>query len=198
MKRYRKLESWLGDVDHCLEHPALVEKDTLRELAYGFYCVDEQVVLDADRLRLLLAVLGKLRESKGSGRAAFEERVMGQLAFLANTVCGELCETGFAPRPLSTLPETIAPAQRTSFVFLQELCRYAIDCLAFSRPRDTLAGRRRGISFEIMASPLEVIEFTETVFDDLKRILKSARTGCRTCCFVLWIKPIRAELPLVP
>ena len=175
MKRYRKLESWLGDVDHCLEHPAWVEKDALRELAYGFYCGDDQVVHDAGRLRMLLATLKKLRESKGPGRAAFEERVMGQLAFLANTVCGGLCETGFAPRPLSTLPETVAPAQRTSFVFLQELCRYAIDCLAFSRPRDTLAGRRRSISFEIMAASLEAVELPESVFDDLKRILKSAR-----------------------
>lgn len=175
LKRYRKFESWLGDVDHCLEHPSLVEKDALRGLAYGFCFVDDQVVHDAGRLRLLLAVLEKLREGKGSGRAAFEERVMGRLAYLANGVCGELCEAGFASRALSASPDEVPLAQRTAFVFLQELCRYAIDCLAFSRPRDSLAGRRRSCAFEILASSLGAIELPEAVFDDLKRILKSAR-----------------------
>jgi len=175
MKRYRKFESWLADVDHCLKHPSRVDKEDLRTLGHGFYLVEAQVVRDAGLLRMLIAVLEKLREGKGAGRAAFEERVMGRLAYLANGVCGELCEAGFASRALSTSPEEVPPAQRTAFVFLQELCKYAIDCLAFSRPRDTLAGRRRSSAFEILASSLGAIEFPESVFEDLKRILKSAR-----------------------
>jgi len=124
---------------------------------------------------MLIAALEKLREGKGAGRAAFEERVMGRLAYLATGVCGELCEAGFALRALSASPDEVPLAQRPAFVFLQELCRYAIDCLAFSRPRDTLAGRRRSCAFEIMASSLGGVELPESVFDDLKRILKSAR-----------------------
>lgn len=173
MKRYRKFESWQGDVDHCLEHPDRADKDALRSLGHGFYLVEDQVVHDAGRLRRLLAALKKLREGRGAGRAAFEERVMDRLAYLASNACGELCETGFAPRPLSVDPERVDPAQRSAFVFLQGLCLYAVDCLAFSRPRDSLAGRHRSYAFEILASSVGAIELPETFFEDLKRILET-------------------------
>jgi hypothetical protein len=175
MKQYRKFESWQRDANHCLEHPDRVEIDDLRKLGYGFSRVEGQVAHDAKRLRLLLETLKKLREGKGPGRGNFEEHIMRRLLYLAFVESGKLYSCGFAPRPLSTLPESIGLDQRSSFIFLQELCLYAIDCLSFSRPRDSLAGHRRSFAFEILSASVEVLELPESVFDHLKRILKSPK-----------------------
>jgi len=59
---------------------------------------------------MLIAALEKLHEGKGAGRAVFEERVMGRLAYFATGVCGELCEAGFALRTLSASPDEVPPA----------------------------------------------------------------------------------------
>jgi len=177
-KRYRKFESWLADVDKCLDHPAqTVDDSPLGSLAYSFCRVDDQLPHDTERVQNLIAVLKKLREAKGAGRGVFEERVMQALAYLAMTVCAELRESGQKRLPLSAKPDTIPAEQRPPFVFLQELCRYAIDCLAFSRPRDSLAGHRRSSVLEILANSLDVFEPPDSVLDTVRGMLKTGRGG---------------------
>jgi hypothetical protein len=175
MKKYRKFECWLADVNRCLEHPDSAGKDELVMLGYGIYDVGNQLVYDAGRLRLLIVTLKKLRDSRGSGRANFEKQVMKHLWYLTLSACGEWVEAGLAPRSLLTLPEEVPAAQRPAFEFLQELYRYAIDCLTFSRPRDSLSGPRRSVSFLILGGSLRVVELPESVFDEVRRILESAR-----------------------
>lgn len=176
MKRYRKFESWLADVDRCLEHPAeTADESLLGMLAHSFPLFSDQLPRRIDHLQKLIVVLKKLREVRGARRGVFEERVMQSLAYCSMSVCSELHESGFSQKPLSTTPDMIPPEQHSLFVFLQELCRYAIDCLAFSRPRDSLAGRRRSCAFEILANAIDVIEPPEEVLDAVYSILKAGR-----------------------
>lgn len=176
MKQYRKFESWLADVDKCLDHPApAVDDSPLGGLAFSFYRISDQVPQDIERVQKLIAVLKKLREAKGSGRGVFERRVMENLIYLAVTACGDLRRSGLKRMPLSADPDTIPAEQRPPFVFLQELCRYAVDCLAFSRPRDSLAGQRRSAALETLASSLDIFEPPDSVLDTVRDILKKGR-----------------------
>ena len=176
MKRYRKFECWLADVDQCLDCPAeTADESLLGILAYSFTHFSDQLPHNIDQLQNLVAVLKKLREVRGAGRAVFEKRVMQSLADCALSVCSQLHESGCSRTPLSTPPDLIPPEQRSLFIFLQELCRYAIDCLAFSRSRDSLAGQRRSCALEILANAIDVIEPPEEVLDAVRRILKAGR-----------------------
>ena len=176
MKRYRKFERWLADVDKCLDHPAqTVDESPLSSLAYSFSGVYDQLPRDVERVKELIAVLKKLREAKGAGRGVFEERVMQGLSYLAMTVCAELRHSGLKRLPLSAMPDTLSPEQRPPFVFLQELCRYAIDCLAFSRSRDSLAGQRRCSALKILTNALDMFEPPDSVLDTVRGILKNGR-----------------------
>ena len=95
MKRYRKFECWLADVDRCLDHPAeTADESLLGILAYSFTHFSDQLPRNIDQLQNLVAVLKKLREVCGAGRAVFEKRVMQSLADCALSVCSQLHESG--------------------------------------------------------------------------------------------------------
>ncbi len=176
MKRYRKFERWVADVDRGLDHPVkTVDESPLISLACSFSGVADQLPRDVERVKKLTAVLEKLWASNGAGRGVLEDRVVRELSFLMMTVCSDLRHSGLKRLPLSTEPEKIPLAQRTPFVFLQELCRYAIDSFAFSRPRDRLASQRRCSAFEILTNSIDVFELPSSVLDAARGILEKGR-----------------------
>lgn len=175
MKRYQELESWLKDVNRWLNNPSKADERHVMQLECGINHVDEQLVFDVDRLRQLIKTLKALRDAQGAGRGRFEERAMRRLAYLAHQACGSCAKACRTLRPLSSSPDELPEEQRPAFEVLQELCLYAMDCIAYSRPRDTLAGARRSAAFEILAGAVEIFEMPESVLTDVKQRLNASR-----------------------
>lgn len=174
MKRYKKIACFLSDAEKCLNNSAsTTDGDQIRIMSIHFSRLSSQLLENIEELTRLSTLLKKLRESNGPGRQTFEERVMGSLSDLACTVGANLANSGLPQRKLSAHPDSVPPEQRSDFVFLQELCDYAIDCLSFCRARDSFAGTRRKYAFEILAGVVNIFELPETILTKAKTMLKS-------------------------
>lgn len=176
MKRYRKFESWLADVRKQLNHPTLEGRGSdLYSMSWGFTVFDEQLRDDVGRVRELIAVMRQLRDGRGVGRAMFEEHVMQGLSWLVQNACTELLDGGVAQQPLHSVPESLAPDLRPVCEVVVEICNYAMDCLTFSRSRDSLAGNRRRYAMELLGEASCVFEMPESVFAFVRQTLKTGR-----------------------
>lgn len=175
-RKYRKIANWLKDVERALTHPAQnMDESALPELGWSFGLVREQLVNEPELTRELFRLLNVVRNASGAGRTVFERRVLVGLALLASDVSSMTYEETLFPQPLAANPEIIPSDQRATFVVLQELCLFAMDCFRFSRPRDSFSGERRRQAFELMANASAVIEPPNEFFTYLKKALKKAR-----------------------
>lgn len=100
---------------------------------------------------------------------------MRALRWMVDRLCGDLSEAGLARQPSLTLPLTIPDDLRAPTEVVLECCAYALDCLAFSRPRDALAGNRRRYALEILGSAAQLFEMPDSVMAFVRKTLKSGR-----------------------
>lgn len=175
-KRYRKIASWLRDVEKAFKHPVeSIDESALPWLGWSFGSISKQLVTQPELTRELLRLLHIVRNASGAGRVVFERRVLESLVFLVSEICSMMYDAPLFPKPLTTKPDDIPPDGRAGFAVLQMLCLFAMDCFRFSRPRDGFSGERRGLAFELMANASAVIEPPDEFFDDLKKALNKAR-----------------------
>ena len=147
----RNLEPVLLDIRRCLVDPPIV--DRARALLPAVWEIDRfvrSIASDQDKARALIDTTRAVRESRGPGGAAAEAQLMRSLNSTAYW-----CVAGSADLP--------APDLEKRFEVLHELARYALECLAFRRPRDSFGGRRWSIAFEVLTQAYPRVDLPETV-----------------------------------
>ena len=176
MKQHRKFETWLVDVRKQLTHPTLEgPRSDLYSLGWHLSVFQDRLQGDVERIRELIDVLRQIRDGRGVGRAAFEQRVMESLSWLVHNACTELLDGGVARQPSLVAPQALSPDLRPPCDVVLELCRYAIECLTYSRPRDSLAGNRRRFALELLGEASCVFEMPAPVLAFVRQTIKTGR-----------------------
>jgi len=176
MKRHRKFACWLTDVRKQLAQPTLKGTTSdLFSLGWEIIMFQNQLRGDAGQVRELIDVLRQVRDGRGVGRGAFEERVMEGLCGLVRNACSELLESGIARQSSLAMPESMPPDLRPPCEVVLDLCAYAMDCLTYSRPRDSLAGNRRRYALELLGEASHVFDMPAPVLDFVRQTLKTGR-----------------------
>lgn len=174
--RHQKFNTWLAAVRKLLENPLPVDRNNdLYSLAWDIMKFSDAMYRDVEQVRSLLDVLRLLRVSKGSGRGALEEhsfRVLNRVMF---DCCSVLRDAGVVNIKAWDIPDTLSVEVRSQCEIAVILCEFAVESIAFSRPRDSLAGNRRSYSFEMLGEASRVFNIPESVIDQVLKIIKSKR-----------------------
>lgn len=170
----------MRDVEQALERPAeTIGESALPYLGGCFPMLGDQLASQPETTRELIRLLKLVRSSPGVGRVVFERAVLDGLSGSALHACASVYDESIFPKPLATNPETIPSERREGFVVLQELCLFAMDCLLFSRPRDSFSGERRRLAFELVSNAVDVVEPPDEFFDHVKKALNKASNKTR-------------------
>lgn len=176
MTTRRKFSTWLQDVQAQLARPTVEGKHSeLFMLGMDAYRLFVQLDADPVAVRELVAVLRLVREGTGVGRAKFEEDVMSGLSWRVRAICDDLVNAGVARQDSLTLPASIPRELRASAEVVLLCCEHAVDCLAFVRPRDALAGKRRRYALELLGKASLMFEMPASVMDFVRKTLTSGR-----------------------
>jgi hypothetical protein len=134
----------------------------------------QELMTDTDKMKLLLETLRVLRESAGPGKCRAEEEMLKILQRVAWECAGWLQEAGMTREVCRTagLQSSDAKLQPRCAV-LTLLAAFGRECFEFSRPRESFAGERRSLAFEILAVVGGLI--------DLPDIVELARQTVKKC-----------------
>ena len=172
MRRRRKFELLLADLRRLLADTTRGGRDFALSLAIRNLS-EEQLVHDVAKTRQVLEFACLLRASDAQGRQVAEERLLGDLTFLAGRCC-DLLEAAEFPRVAAFPgPEEAPPALQQTWAVLRELHGFALGCFDFKRPRDSFGGRRRALAFEILGRVGFVVDLPDVV-------RMAERSLCRT------------------
>ena len=153
MKRRRKFELAIADLQRALAHPELDDRyGALFHGTWNLYPFIEGLAESPQKVGILIDVTRSAREATGAGRDTAEEKLMQHLDGIARVCCAAIDDAGF-DRFLQYPDCDDCPAELTApFAILRDLCAYALDCFEYTRPRDQFAGMRRAAAFEILGT----------------------------------------------
>lgn len=170
--------SWVTAVRKVLENPSASASD-LYPLAWEItqFIKPFQRDQDIDRIRHLLDVLRLLRVSKGAGRRAFEETSMEALCMIVRNAAGAVVDADITNIPPWETPASLPPDLQPQLAIVVELGKFAIECVEFVRPRDSLAANRRQYAFEMLGEASKAFDMPEAVMNSVSKLLKSKKRG---------------------
>ncbi len=149
----RTFQLALLDIRRCLVDPPMEDRaNALRQAAWGVDRFLRAIASDPEKTQALIDTARAVRDSPGPGSTVAEGRLMQALTSIA------FWDGGGAPN----VPPPEAETERRLEV-LRELAAYALECLAFRRPRDAFGGRRRSIAFEILTDADPHVDLPEAV-----------------------------------
>ncbi len=132
---------------------------------------------DISKVRDVIDILRLLRTSKGAGRGSFEEKVMESLCEIINVTSWHVKEAGIENLPPWEIPDHIALEIEDDLNITAELSVFAVECIEFIRPRDSLAGNRRRYAFEILGRSLRVFSMPQEIIDYAFTLIKIKKYG---------------------
>lgn len=170
----RKFELLMKDLWGALELPTKQDYP-LTIAAWGVRHFSHELVADPPKVRQVIDFIRALRLSGVTGRRSAEEALMESLIDLASQCGGELGSTN-CPLPSGIDRTTDATAEQQPMLrVLQELHDFALACFQFKRPRDSFAGTRRGLAFEILGEVGGVVDLPQVV-DMARKALKKSKS----------------------
>ena len=147
----KKFESLVKDIKEAValvDHPQ--RADRLQSAAFDVRWLKPARLVDPAKALQLVEAAAMVRGTTGNGRSAAEVDLMRALLKVAGA-CGEVLDAAGVreladDRVASQVPAGAQPA----LAALGILCRYALDCFEFVRPRDSVSGERRSYAFEVL------------------------------------------------
>ena len=116
-----------------------------------------------------------LRDAKGGGRGVFEERMMDELNWLILNCIEVLEEGGVEGLKYGEIPEELSDELKVKCNIVAVICEFSIESIEFSRPRDSLAGKRRSCSLDILGKASNLYEMPENIIELVLKTLKRNR-----------------------
>lgn len=155
------------DIRRCLVDPPMEDRaDALRRAARQVDRFAESLACDPERTRALIDTVRAVRDSPGPGGNVAEAKLMQTLASIA--FWGEGGESDVPP-----------PNTKKQMEVLRDLATYALECLAFRRPRDSFGGRRRSIAFESLTDADPHVDLPEALQVARSIALSASGDDCR-------------------
>ncbi len=146
-----KFELALLDIRRCLVDPPMEDRaDALPRAAMQVDRFVESIACDPDKTKALIDTVRAVLESTGPGSTTAEAKLMRSLASTAYW-----CVDGLAAVPPSDAKQRLE--------VLRQLAGYAVESLAFRRPRDSFGSRRRSIAFEVLTDAHPYLDLPEAV-----------------------------------
>lgn len=165
MKRRRKFQLLIADIREALADVARENRSgDLFHATWEWVRFDDELAGDIGKVRELIAVARAIRDATGPGRSVAEQKIRDTLKGIAWTCCSVLEEAGVPRIPDLAAADARSPDLRRSLLIVAELRNYALEGLRFNaRPRDALAGVRRGQSFEILGIAGRLFDLPEAL-----------------------------------
>ena len=162
---HRQFEPLLTDIRSYAADPTLADREILlRQSAWQVSQFFDELSGDAAKMTLLLDTLRVLRESAGPGKCSAEEEMLKQLHRVAWECMGCLQEAGMTREACGTAGlQSSDPELQPRFAVLTLLAAFARECFGFSRPRESFAGQRRSLAFEILAEAGRLVDLPDAV-----------------------------------
>lgn len=162
-----KFELALMDLRQCLvDPPKKGRTDALRRAAGQVGLFAESLSYDPEKTRALIDTVRAFRDSPGRGGNVAEANLMQTLGSVAFWV--RVGQSDASPSEAKKQLEV-----------LRELASYALECLAFRRPRDAFAADRRSIAFKILTDALPRVDLPEAVRVARSIALSASGDDCR-------------------
>lgn len=125
----------------------------LRNAAMQMSRFTEELMNDADQTASVLETVRVLRNAAGAGRAGGEEEIMKQLQWVAMRCVSCLLNEGMTRETCRTAGcQSSDPDLQPLCAVVMLLKEFALECFTYSRPRETFAGQRRSLAFEILGT----------------------------------------------
>ena len=174
--RPKNFKIWLATVRKLLKNPDTSDKNNnLYSLSFDVRRFPKSLRYNIGNIQELLDVMRLLRDAKGSGRGVFEDHIMKELNYLMFD-CAEMLESsGAAHLKCWDVPENLSDELKVKCNIVVILCKFAIESIEFSRPRDSLAGKRRTHSFDMLGHASYLYSMPENIITRLLKELKSKR-----------------------
>ncbi len=172
----RNFNVWLPAVRKLLNNPDLSDnQNNLHSLAFDIRRFRKSLNHNLENIQKLLDVIRLLRDAKGSGRGVFEEQMMQELSCLMSNCVEVLKDAGVVGLKYCETPNELPDKLKVECKIIAVICKFAIESIEFSRPRDSLAGKRRSCSFDILGNASCLYEMPENIIELVLKILKSNR-----------------------
>ena len=151
-KHHRQFELLMADIRKYAADETLADRDILLGRAANQVSrYIQELMNDASKMKLLLETLLVLRESTGPGKCRAEEEILKILQRVAWECAGCLEEAGMTREVCRTAGlQSADPKLQPWCAVLTLLAAFARGCFQFSRPRESFAGQRRSLAFEIL------------------------------------------------
>ena len=164
-EHHRQFEPLMADIRKYAADPTLADRDILLpQSAYQVSQFFDEVAGDAAKMTLLLDTLRVLRQSAGPGKCSAEEEMLKQLHRVAWGCVGCLQEAGMTREAcLSAGLQSSDPKLQRWCTVLTLLATFARECFEVSRPRESFAGQRRSLAFEILAEIGRFLDLPDAV-----------------------------------
>lgn len=164
MKRRRKFELGLGDLERLLREPSQGRSDyRLYHAVSGIWLFQEELAGDPGKTRSLLRWGETLRATPGVGHQVAEREFLDGLPQLAGACLERLDSAGVTRAAGFATGDQVPPGLEPSFLVLQALYEFGMGCFRPSRSRDSLAGHRRGAAFDLLGRIGTVVDLPEAV-----------------------------------
>jgi hypothetical protein len=142
----------MADIRKYAADPTLANRDILLgRSANDVSRYSNELITDAPAMTLLLETVLLLRESTGPSKCRAEEEMLRVLRHVAWGCVGCLQEAGMTREACRKAGlQSADPALQPMCAVLTLLLAFAKECFVFSRPRESFAGQRRSLAFEIL------------------------------------------------
>lgn len=180
MKRRRKFELWLGDLERLLEEPPQRPSDyRLADVLTGAWAFREELAEDPAKMRSLLRWGEALRAAPGTGRQVAERKFLDGLLPVAEVCLDRLQRAGLTRAAAFPTGDEVPPGLGPTFQVLQALHEFALGCFRPNRARDPLGGHRRGMAFDLMGEIVSLVDLPEAVGLARAALSKAGSTEAR-------------------
>jgi hypothetical protein len=180
LKTRRKFELAIDDLRRVLAAPDMEDRCmVLHHATWSLYRFVDEVARDVLKARTLMDVTRAAREASGPGRDGAEEELMKRLDRVVRN-CGNAFDAAGFDQFL-VFPECSGcPADlETPCTILRDICTYALDCFAYTRPHDPFAGMRRAGALQILASAAWVFDIPSAMPLALAALKRDRRLEAR-------------------
>jgi len=180
LKTRRTFEPAIADLRRILAAPEMGDRDiVLYHAALNLYVFMDEVALDVQKAQVLIDVARLARDSSGPGRDRAEAQLMDHLDHVVRN-CGSAFDAAGLDQFLVFPDCAGCPTDlETPCTIMCDICTYAFDCLAYTRPRDPFAGIRRAGAFQVLASAGQALEIPSAMPLALAALKRDRRLEAR-------------------
>ena len=176
IQHHSQFEHLIADIRRYAADQTLANRDiVLGQSAYQVSLFIAELTNDVTKLTLLLETLLVLRESAGPGKCSAEEEMLKVLQRVAWESVECLREAGMTQEVCRTAGlQSSDPDLHPRCAVLLLLVTFARECFGFSRPRESFAGQRRSLVFEILGTIGRILDLPD-VLELARQTVKKGR-----------------------